>query len=288
MPACRHWIKNERCDTTMREWHAEEALDPRSGFYRASEDQPWARSAENETIPQMNFHGPHPANRLMGTEWDPAEELAFLLQEAMQADQAPSPAFLPDSDDYTHDRTRLESLAEFTTDLPPARSAGIGHRKSRRSMLSWARLVNISIASLGVFLVCGVNVLSGVIAYGPLLRIAEPRAPASLAAWWPFLIFGPWLVASLSILRAAFHQRRASNSWFVVLFFSLVAMWLCVAQADWTFTDVAAAALPTAASLACFHQLVRFVTLTKPPRNARRRRRATPSLTSPPGTDRRP
>ncbi|MET9433831.1 DUF2637 domain-containing protein [Streptomyces sp. NPDC006551] len=272
----------------MREWHAEEALDPRSGFYHRVEEQPWARSAEIETDPQRNFHGPHSSNRLTDTGWDPTEELAFLLQEAMQAEQVPSSAFLPDDDDYARDRTRLESLAEFATDLPPVRSAGAGHRKTRRAPVSWARVVSFSIASLGVFLVCVVSVLSGAIAYGPLLRIAEPRAPAGMVAWWPYLIFGPWVVASLSILRAAFHQRRAANSWLVVLFFSLMAMWLCVAEADWSCTDVAAAALPTAASLACFHQLVRFITLTKPPRNPRRRRRVSSSLPSPPAGDRRP
>ncbi|MBT2444698.1 hypothetical protein J7E93_32315 [Streptomyces sp. ISL-36] len=206
----------------------------------------------------------------------------------MQADQVPSSAFLPDNDDYAHDRTRLESLAEFATDLPPVRSTGAGHRKARGTPVSWAQVVSISTASLGVLLVCVVSVLSGAIAYGPLLRIAESRAPAGMVAWWPYLIFGPWVVASLSILRAAFHQRRAANSWLVVLFFSLMAMWLCVAQADWSCTDVAAAALPTAASLACFHQLVRFITLTKPPRNAKRRRRVSSSLPSPPATDRRP
>lgn len=288
MPTCRNRITEERCFTIMREWHAEEALEGRSGFYHRVEDQQWARAAEDETNPQRNFHGPHPPNRLTDSGWDPTEELAFLLQEAMQAEQAPSSALSPDNDDYSHDRTRLESLAGFATDLPPVRSTGAGHRKARHTTVSWSRVVSFSIASLGVLLVCVVSILSGAIAYGPLLRIAESRAPAGMVAWWPYLIFGPWVVASLSILRAAFHQRRAANSWLVVLFFSLMAMWLCVAQADWSCTDVAAAALPTAASLACFHQLVRFITLTKPPRNPRRRRRASSPLPPSPSGDRRP
>ncbi|MER7577897.1 DUF2637 domain-containing protein [Streptomyces sp. NPDC126514] len=287
MPACRNWLKEKRFFTIMREWHTEETLDTRSGLYYRVDDQPWARSAEDDTTPQGNFHGPHPSNRLTDTGWDPAEELAFLLQETMQADRVvSSSAFVPDEAGHAPDRTRRESLAEFATDLPPARSAGPGHRKARRSPVSWAGVVSFSIASLGVFLVCVVSLLSGVIAYSPLLRIAEPRAPAGMAAWWPYLIFGPWVVASLSILRAAFHQRRAANSWLIVLFFSLMAMWLCVAEADWGCTDVAAAALPTAASLACFHQLVRFITLTKPPRNPRRRRVSSPVPPSPAGNRR--
>jgi hypothetical protein len=80
-------------------------------------------------------------------------------------------------------------------------------------------------------------------------------------------------VASLSILRAALHQRRALNSWFIVLLFSAVAMMLCVAQADRTFTSIAAAALPALACLACLQQLVRQITLTLPPRKGKPRHR---------------
>lgn len=43
-------------------------------------------------------------------------------------------------------------------------------------------------------------------------------------------------------------------------------MILCMAEAKRTFTSVAAAGLPIVASLACFQQLVRQITLTRPPR----------------------
>ncbi|MET9800127.1 DUF2637 domain-containing protein [Streptomyces sp. NPDC006368] len=256
----------------MRERHAEEALGPGSGYYHQAGDGLWA-SAQDQTIPQGDFHGLGPSDSLPETVWDPAEELALLLQEAMQAEQVPSSARLPGAEGYAPDRDRLESLARITADLPPVRSVGNGHRKARPVTVSWERVVSFFTASLGALLVCVVSVLSGVIAYGPLLRIADPSAPADMVAWWPLLVYGPWVVASLSILRSAFHQRRAAHSWLVVLFFSLMAMLLCVAQADWSYTDVAAAALPTAASLACFHQLVRFITLTRPPRKAKRRHR---------------
>ncbi|WP_344357977.1 DUF2637 domain-containing protein [Streptomyces gobitricini] len=128
--------------------------------------------------------------------------------------------------------------------------------------------------SLGAGLACGVSVFSGVIAYDPLLRIAENRAPDSTVAWWPLLVYGPWVAASLSVLRAAFQRRRATHSWLVILFFSFMAILLCAAQADRTYAGVAAATLPTAASLTCFQQLARSITLTKPPRKALPRHRA--------------
>ncbi|CAM5737039.1 hypothetical protein SALBM311S_04116 [Streptomyces alboniger] len=77
-----------------------------------------------------------------------------------------------------------------------------------------------------------------------------------------------WIVASTP---AALHQRRALHSWFVVLLFSSVAMALCVTQAERTFTI--AAALPALASLACFQQLVRQITLTLPPPDSTSRHR---------------
>ena len=85
------------------------------------------------------------------------------------------------------------------------------------------------------------------------------------------------MVASLSILRTALHRRRALHSWCVVLLFSSVAMTLCVAEAERSFTGVAAAVLPALAALTCFQQLVRQVTLTRPPRQRISRHRQRPA-----------
>ncbi|MFD2121188.1 hypothetical protein ACFSNO_18600 [Streptomyces cirratus] len=91
------------------------------------------------------------------------------------------------------------------------------------------------------------------------------------------------MVASLSILRAALHQRRAVHSWSIVLLFSTLATLLCVAQAPSSFAARAAATLPPVAALACLQQLVRQITLTRPPRQAVPRHRGrTFSLLRPP------
>ncbi|MET9800180.1 DUF2637 domain-containing protein [Streptomyces sp. NPDC006368] len=143
--------------------------------------------------------------------------------------------------------------------------------------------VSVCTAALAAVIVSMVSVYGGMVTYAPLRHAAGPRTSDEVVRWWPLLVYGPWMVASLSVLRAAFHQRRAVHSWSVILLFSTIAMTLCVAQAPRTFSDAAAAALPAVAALACFQQLVRQITLTRPPRQAAPRHRnvtAPPTITS--------
>ncbi|WP_189710677.1 DUF2637 domain-containing protein [Streptomyces anandii] len=239
--------------------------------------------------------------------WDPAEELAFMLQDAMQEANSPK---IPGAreehpsarDEYSYPREEnpvprdetpvtepvpgspLDNLREITAELPPLRrlkgEAPRGHRKvRRRGSLKSIRTVSQVIAALTAVIASAVSFFGGMVSYDPLRIVAIARMEAGVASWWPLLVYGPWLVASLSVLRAALHQRRAVHSWCVVLFFSSIAMLLCVLQAPRTIVDISAAALPGLASLACFQQLVRQITLTRPPRRAiprHRLPRATP------------
>ncbi|WP_245235237.1 DUF2637 domain-containing protein [Streptomyces violaceorubidus] len=117
---------------------------------------------------------------------------------------------------------------------------------------------------------------SGMAAYEPLRLTASASASGGVMSWWPLLVYGPWLVASLAVLRAALHQRRAVHSWAVVVLFSALAMLLCVLQAPRTLADTSSAALPGLASLICFQQVVRQITLSRPPRRAVPRHRQPP------------
>ncbi|WP_416071887.1 DUF2637 domain-containing protein [Streptomyces sp. ID05-04B] len=207
--------------------------------------------------------------------WDPVEELAYLMQEAVTAEQTtrvPPPRGEPASGDDFHDP--MESLAQITAQLPPARSSSAGHRRSRgrKLRLKWLQTGSFVIVALVAVIVAMVSVFGGMVAYRPLQNITSGADPGMVPSW-PLLVYGPWMVASLSILRTALHQRRAFHSWFIVLLFSSVAMMLCIAQADRTFTGIAGASLPALASLACFQQLVRQITLTLPPRQGTRRHR---------------
>ncbi|UCM90235.1 DUF2637 domain-containing protein [Streptomyces marincola] len=137
----------------------------------------------------------------------------------------------------------------------------------------WLRCASLLLAAAAAVLVAMLSVLGGLVSYAPLRDAASPGVPQQLAAWWPLLIYGPWLVASLSILRAALHQRRVLHSWAVVLLFSGLAVCLCMSQAPRTPTSLAVAGLPPLSALFAFHQIVRQITLINPPRHALPRRR---------------
>ncbi|MFG2128717.1 DUF2637 domain-containing protein [Streptomyces sp. NPDC048751] len=207
--------------------------------------------------------------------WDPVEELAYLLQEATPTEQAatvPPPRAEPSPCvDFAEP---MENLERITAQLPPIRSSSTGHRKVRvrKLRLGWLQTGSFVIVAFVAVIVAMVNVFGGMVAYVPLQKIPV-GTPGGIVLWWPLLVYGPWLVASLSILRTALHRRRAVHSWLIVVMFSSVAMMLCVAQAEKTFIGIAGAALPSLASLACFQQLVRQITLTLPPRQSTRSHR---------------
>ncbi|GAA3978768.1 DUF2637 domain-containing protein [Streptomyces marokkonensis] len=209
--------------------------------------------------------------------WDPAEELAFLLQDAVeQQPVAPRGMTTETSVTAPVPGTPLSNLQEITAELPPLRESPASHRKVRKPKVSRLRAASLLIAALAAVIAASVSLFGGMVAYEPLRLAAATRTRGSVVAWWPLLVYGPWLVASLAVLRSALHQRRAVHSWAVVLLFSAIAMLLCIAQAPRTLSDASAAALPGLASLICFQQIVRQITLTRPPRRAvpRHRQRA--------------
>ncbi|MER7402257.1 hypothetical protein ABT373_07095 [Streptomyces sp. NPDC000070] len=201
--------------------------------------------------------------------WDPAEELAFILEEALgeQEPRIPAPRDVaPAAPADPEPGERMQRLQDITEELPPVRDVPRRHRKVRtRGAPRVLRTTSFLVAALTAVIACAVSLLSGMVAYDPLRLVAVSPAERNLRTWWPLLVYGPWLVASLSVLRAALHQRRAVHSWCVVLVFSCVAVLLCVAQAPRTVLGTAAAALPGLAALACFQQVVRQITLTRPP-----------------------
>lgn len=195
--------------------------------------------------------------------WDPAEELAFLLQDAMEQ-QPGAPSATDTSALAPAPGTPLSNLQEITAELPPLRESPTSHRRVRRGRkVSRLRAASLFVAALAAVIAASVSLFGGMVAYEPLRLAAVTRTRGSVVSWWPLLVYGPWLVASLAVLRAALHQRRAVHSWAVVLLFSAIAMLLCIAEAPRTISDGAAAALPGLASLVCFQQVVRQITLDR-------------------------
>ncbi|MFB7249039.1 DUF2637 domain-containing protein [Streptomyces populi] len=256
----------------------------------------FARYGQHPGHPAGTEGGPYddPVTALHEQGWDPVEELTYLLQDAAAAEHevtVPPPrteaaytpraeaAYTPraeaaHADEFTGDP--MDNLVQITAELPPVRRSSAGHRKVRvRDPRNWLQAVSFMIAAVAAAAVSMVSVFSGMVAYSPLQRIAS-NAQSGTGPWWPLLVYGPWTVASLSILRAALHRRRAVHSWYVVLLFSSVAMMFCVADAHQTITGVATAVVPALASLTCFQQLVRQITLTRPPRQTVSRHRQRP------------
>ncbi len=218
--------------------------------------------------------------------WDPAEELAYLLQESRGARHAEPLEWI--GFDETADTVSAADLAAGLPQGPhdgPRAEASHGHRRvpPKAPMLTLFRTGSLFSALLVAVIAAVVSIFSGLAISEALRQSAGPGTAHDVVSWWPLLLYGPWMVASLSILRAALHQRRAIHSWSIVLLFSTLATLLCVAQAPRTFAAQAAATLPPIAALACFQQLVRQITLTRPPRHpVPRHRNRTASPLRPP------
>ncbi|WP_073780944.1 hypothetical protein [Streptomyces sp. MJM1172] len=214
--------------------------------------------------------------------WDPAEELACLLQGSMAAAQGETfDRVVFDDEGDTMRTTGLVGGPSDTVGMPRTHVSG-GHRRTttaKRSTAPLMRTGSFCTAVLVAIIAAVVSILSGLALCDALRHSATPHTAHEVVSWWPLLIYGPWMVGSLSILRAALHQRRAAHSWSIVLLFSLLATLLCVSQAPRTFAAQASATLPAIAALACFQQLVRTITLTRPPRQPTPRHRN--SRTSP-------
>lgn len=277
----------------MRDFPGSQDCGIPEGLYATAEGRAWSPAGLYEQpFTEVDYLVPGQSNGVPRALWDPAEELGFQLQETMSFTR-PSAARQPQEDPFhpvapphgdSFGREVQDVPAPLAADLPggrlpPGGRAAPPRRRARRNPIDWSRATSRSIATVMTALVTMVSVCGALIAYDPLRQVAELRTAGDVASWWPLLVYGPWAVASLSILRAAIHQRRAVHSWLVVLIFSGTAMLLCLTQAHRSVTDAAAAALPHVASFACFHQLVRLITLTKPPRKPNPRHRTPLSRT---------
>jgi hypothetical protein len=181
--------------------------------------------------------------------WEPDVELTQLLQEAPEPLDLPKPVM---------------DLRPPTVGPPCHRRRPMHRMKARAWTLNRNQTLSYAIAAVSVVIIAMVSVLGGLFTHDILRQVAAPGAAHGLAPWWPMLVYGPWMVASLSILRAALHRRSAPHSWAFAVLFCAVAVLTCMAEAPRTISGVAVAGLPALAAMVCFHQLVRHITLTRP------------------------
>ncbi|MFC3575962.1 DUF2637 domain-containing protein [Streptomyces yaanensis] len=188
-----------------------------------------------------------PGPDLAPNGWDPDEELAQMLSTVTSADTAPAP--LDAQHRHRSDRRRPR---------PGSHIFDSGQRVSPATIL---------IATIAA---CAVAMLGWSIAYSynQLRAIASTVLPAPLAQWWPLTVYGPWLVAALSILRASFQHRTARRSWTVILVASATAVALCISHSSHSLLSMVIVGIPPITALVCFRELVGQVSYKYRPRHA--------------------
>ncbi|MBB4925342.1 DUF2637 domain-containing protein [Kitasatospora kifunensis] len=166
-------------------------------------------------------------------------------------------------DDTTLHSAGPHSAGLDSTDL----GAPLTPRRRRRpqpTVVSWPLLIGEAFGVLTAVTVTAVCVLGGMLSYDPLRDLAQSRVPHGLSHLWPVIVYGPWLVGCLSVLRAALEGRRPVHSWAVVVIFSSVATGLCISDACQTYLsvlDIVVAGLPPITAAVSLHQLVRQLTV---------------------------
>lgn len=130
--------------------------------------------------------------------------------------------------------------------------------RPRPQFLDLYRRITRAMALCTVIAVCAVCLLIWSIAYtcGQLSETAGSVLPRHLAQWWPLMLYGPWSVAALSILRAAVQRHPARRSWGVLLVTSAVAVALCVSHSAHSALAFVTLGIPPITSLVCFWELV--------------------------------
>ncbi|MEU7044756.1 DUF2637 domain-containing protein [Streptomyces varsoviensis] len=150
------------------------------------------------------------------------------------------------------------------------RSRERGREGNRERGRTWRRLLSVLSVTLTTVLVAAVGILGAAASYPALHGLASGVAPGGVALLWPLLVYGPWLAATLSILRARAYRRRTTHSWCVLILFAAIAMALCIIHAPTTPAGIIVAGLPPVTVLLCFHQLIRQLDLTPGPTPATR------------------
>ncbi|GHE39098.1 DUF2637 domain-containing protein [Streptomyces capitiformicae] len=182
--------------------------------------------------------------------WDPDEELVQMLHTAAPGVD-PDP---PPLDDCGHPRRPL-------------------HRRRPRPgvhlLAGNPRIIPVAILIV-MIAACAVTMLTWSISYSyeQLRAIALLVVTADLAQWWPLTVYGPWLLAGLSILRASVQHRTARRSWAVMLISSGTAAALCIGQSPHSLLAMVIVGIPPITALVCFRELVGQFSAKHGPRHA--------------------
>ncbi|MFD7340211.1 DUF2637 domain-containing protein [Streptomyces violascens] len=202
--------------------------------------------AQQMDVPHM-WRAPDPDTPSAG--WDPSEELARILHPTHSVDSTPSPL---GSD---------EQLRRPVSRRRPR--PGLHTLAGKRRIIAVATLTAMSA-------ICAVAILAWSISYScdQLHTIALLWAPPQLARRWPLMVYGPWLLAGQSILRASVQHRTARRSWAVMLISAGTAVALCIGQAPHSAVAMVVVGIPPITALVCFRELVGQFSSRSGPRHA--------------------
>lgn len=168
----------------------------------------------------------------------------------------------------THGRAPEPTLAGVR-DLP---RRSVSRRRPRPGAHFFSR--NPRIIPVAFFItmiaVCALTMLYWSVSYSyiQLRDIALLVVSEHLARWWPLTVYGPWLLAGLSILRASVQQRTARRSWAVMLLSSGTAVALCIGQSPSSVLAMVVVGIPPVTALVCFRELVGQFSSGPGPRHA--------------------
>jgi hypothetical protein len=191
----------------------------------------------------------HHLNSIDPLEWDPDDELAQILYTASSTVSAPPPS-------DSHRR--------------PRRPVSRRRPKPFLHIIAGRQRIIIVAILVTTITVCAVMMLGWSISYSynQLHAISLLVVSARLARWWPLTVYGPWLVAGLSILRASVQHRTARRSWAVLLLSSGTAVALCVGHSPRSLLAMVIVGIPPITALVCFRELVGQISPQNGPRHA--------------------
>ncbi|WP_234388618.1 DUF2637 domain-containing protein [Streptomyces sp. AS58] len=192
--------------------------------------------------------GGMPEPDIPANDWDPVEELAQMLSTTTGRTAEPA---RPPAPERPHRRTNRRRH-------PDSHFLDGGQRVTHVTLL---------IAAITLSAVCMLG-WSISYSYDQLRAIASLILPAEFARWWPMTVFGPWLVAALSILRATVQHRSARRSWCVILAASAMAVALSVGHSSRSVLSLVIFGIPPVTALVCFWELVGQVPTKRRPRHA--------------------
>lgn len=218
----------------------------RSDYEAVDEQHPYTQQLDMQHLWQV----PDPAVSPEG--WDLDEELAQILGTTQGLDPLRQDPLRPDP--FRPDPVPPPA----DNDRPPSRP--VHHRRPQPN----APIIggNPKIFSVGILVtlitLCAVTMLTWSISYSydQLRSIALLVVSPQLAHWWPLTVYGPWLLAGLSILRASVQRRTARRSWAVMLISSGTAVALCIGQSAGSLLGMVVVGIPPITALVCFRELV--------------------------------